>query len=115
MLSTAMVSKATTEENLRRALVAISAVLDEAAMLSGRPGGSPIARWLDEARATAPDIFAVLAATDSAGVDGPSTEAAVMLAHAEEIAEAAGGETAAGSRAAAPALPGLHARPSPTR
>jgi hypothetical protein len=109
-LSPAISSRAVAEAKLRRALAAVASVLDEAATLSGQPRGAPIARWLDEARDATSDIFAALAATDGAGLDGPSTAAGVMIAHAQEIAEAAGGETAAGSRAAAPALPGLHAR-----
>lgn len=110
LLSTAIFSKTAAEENLRRALAAMGAVLDEAVTLSGQPGGAPIARWLDTVRGVTPDVFTVLAAADTASIDGPSTKAGIVIANAEEIAAAAGGETAAGTRAAAPALPGLQRR-----
>jgi hypothetical protein len=109
-LSPAIASRAAAEAKLRQGLAAVATVFEEAAALSGQPRGAPIARWLDEARGASADIFSALAATDGAGMDGPAAAAGVVLSHAEEIADAAGGETAAGSRAAAPALPGLQTR-----
>jgi hypothetical protein len=109
LISTAMASRAAAEESRTRALAAMGMVLDDATTLSGQPSGAPIARWLDAVRGAVPDVFNVLAATDAAGIDGPSAKAGVVLAYAAEIAAAAG-EIAAGSRAAAPALPGLQGR-----
>ena len=109
-LAPAIASRTAAEAKLRQGLAAVATVFEEAAALSGQPRGAPIARWLDEARGATADIFAALAATDGAGMDGPAAAAGVVLSHAGEIADAAGGETAAGSRAAAPALPGLQTR-----
>lgn len=108
-LSTAMSAKAAAEASRTLALAAVGAVLDDATTLSGQPRGAPIARWFDAVRGAMPDVFTVLSAVDAAGIDGPAAKVGVVISYAAEIAATAG-DISAGSRAAAPALPGLHAR-----